>query len=271
MNVNLDPVEKLFPVAIQQALKLVDPSWLPVVIEGLKAISSVDIDYLPGLIEGQFLPTAGKMFAAFSMPLDQVRYILVGEGPYPRDQSATGFCFMDGAVSDLWSTEAQGGLSKKVNRATSLRNFIKMLLVADGHLDVNHTTATAMATISAFARKANSGLIQSLPELQKNMIDHGFLLLNASLVFRPDVAPMRDARAWQAFLQVIFSALNEYQHSSVGKPISLVLWGKIAAQLKQIPASDFFPHVIAEHPYNLSFIANESMQNFFSPMRLLSK
>jgi uracil-DNA glycosylase len=223
------------------------------------------------LIEGQFLPAAGRLFAAFSIPLNQVRYVLVGEGPYPREESATGFCFMDGAVSDLWSTEALGGLSKKVNRATSLRNFIKMLLVADGRLDARHTTGPAMAAVSSLARSRESGFIQSLPELQKNMTRQGFLLLNASLVFRTDVPPIRDARAWQAFLQVIFTALNEQQKTQDGRTISLVLWGKIAEQLRQIPASEFFPHIISEHPYNLSFIANETMQGFFSPMHLLTK
>lgn len=271
MKVKSDSLEKLFPVSIQHALALIEPSWLAIIVEALKAMDRVDPAYLPGLIEGQFLPAKGKLFAAFSIPLDQVRYVLVGEGPYPRDESATGYCFMDGAVNELWSKEPQGGLSKKVNRATSLRNFIKMLLVADGYLDVNHTSGTAMAVISSVARQADSGFIHSLPELQENMIAHGFLLLNASLVYRTDVAPQRDARAWQAFLQVVFSALNEHQQSRKNNPISLVLWGKIAQQLKQIPACDFFRHVTAEHPYNLSFIANQTMQHFFSPMRLLAK
>lgn len=230
---------------------------------------AADPNYLPSLKEGQFLPSVGHLFAAFSLPLDQVKYVLVGEGPYPREESANGYCFMDGAVSDLWSTEAHGGLSKKVNRATSLRNFIKMLLVADGRLDVNYTTGDAMAHVSSLAREENSGFIQTLPELQKNMIAHGFLLLNASLVYRSHVAPVRDARAWQAFLQVIFNALHAHQNSTEGNAVSLVLWGKIAEQLKQISAINFFPQLLAEHPYNLSFIANSGMQNFFSPMKLL--
>jgi uracil-DNA glycosylase len=51
----------------------------------------------------------------------------------------------------------------------------------------------------------------------------------------------------------------------------LVLWGKIAEQLKQISVTESFTHVASEHPYNLSFIANKTMQNFFSPMGLLYK
>lgn len=260
-----------FPDVVQAALKTVDASWLPVLIDGLNAMSDVDPTYLRNLIDGHFLPDNDRMFAAFSIPINQVRYVLVGEGPYPRPASATGVSFMDGAVNELWSTENHGGLSKIVNRATSLRNFIKMLLVADGLLDVNNTTNTAMVSVSLLARQVDSGLIQSLPELQSNLISHGFLLLNASPVYRPEVAPHRDAKAWQPFIQVVFSALNDCQSQIDGKSVTLLLWGKVAELLKQIPAVAYFSCVLAEHPYNLSFIANNSMHTLFSPLHLMRK
>lgn len=264
----------IFPPVIRRALKAVDSSWMPAILEGLAAMHAADSHYFLHLQEGGFLPSDDRLFAAFSLPLDQVKYVLVGEGPYPREKSANGYCFMDGAVSDIWSNETNGGLSKKVNRATSLRNFMKMLLVADGYLDINQTTGEAMSVVSALARKEHSGFIQTLPELQKNMTAHGFLLLNASLVFRLEVAPIRDARVWQVFLQAVFSALHAHyaqQNADNRSQVSLVLWGKIAEQLKQITASNFFPHIVAEHPYNLSFIANTTMQKFFRPMNLLMK
>ncbi|WP_394777720.1 uracil-DNA glycosylase [Undibacterium sp.] len=257
-----------FPPAVQQALELVDASWLPAVQAGLEAVQAADPSYLPGLIDGKFLPTQGRLFAAFALPMAKVRYVLIGEGPYPREDSATGYCFMDGAVKELWSQELDGGLSKKVNRATSLRNFMKMLLVADGRLTVENTTGPALAEISAQVRQPGSGFIQSLPELQQNLERHGFLLLNASLVFRPDVPPVKDARAWMPFLREILAALL-VRHGAANSLPQLVLWGKIAEQLKQIEASKSFPHVLAEHPYNLSFIANQGMQAFFGPMHLL--
>ena len=46
---------------------------------------------------------------------------------------ANGYAFWDAAVNELWS---DNGLSKAVNRATSLRNFIKMLLVTEGALSL---------------------------------------------------------------------------------------------------------------------------------------
>jgi uracil-DNA glycosylase len=101
---------------------------------------------------------------------------------------------MDGAVGSLWSEK---GLSKQVNRATSLRNFMKMLLVADGALQAGQTSGDALAGIAAQAQADTAGTIQTLADLQDNLTAHGFLLLNASLVFRAHVAPVKDARAWK--------------------------------------------------------------------------
>ena len=242
-------------------LSMADPSWRPLLQRGLEAVAAADPAYLPELERDQYLPTEGRLFAAFAQPFDAVRYVLVGEGPYPRADSATGVCFMDGAVQGLWSPE---GLSKQVNRATSLRNFIKMLLVADGLLAADHTSGTALAPVSVKARAIGSPFIQNLDAMQANLHRHGFLLLNAALVFRPHVAPVKDARAWQPFIDVVLTAL-----SLAAVPPVLVLWGKIATQLQALPAVALLPQLCAEHPYNLSFIQSAIMRDLFRPMRLL--
>ncbi|HEY8026042.1 MAG TPA: uracil-DNA glycosylase [Burkholderiaceae bacterium] len=242
---------------------MVDKTWLPVLRRGLEALASADPAYLPALAQDDYLPTQNRLFAAFAMPLDCVRYVLVGEGPYPRAESATGVCFMDGAVGSLWS---ESGLSKQVNRATSLRNFMKMLLVADKQLQPAATSGTALAPIAARALVPDSGWIQSLPDLQDNLIAHGFLLLNAALVYRPHVAPVKDAKAWRPFLQVVLAAL-----ATKSPAPTLVLWGKIAEQLRALPETENLPQVQAEHPYNLSFIDNQDMQRLFGAMHLLRK
>jgi uracil-DNA glycosylase len=249
------------PAVILDALKLADPSWRPHLEAGLRAMAALDPGYLSALAADHYLPTGGRLFAAFALPLDRVRYVLVGEGPYPREESATGVCFMDGAVGALWSDT---GLSKPVNRATSLRNFMKMLLVADGRLDIDDTGGAALAPI-AKASGAN-GMIQTLAELQANLTAHGFLLLNASLVFRKHVAPVVDARAWLPFQRAVFAAL-----AGQGDKPTLVLWGKIAEQLDKVPEVRDFPAIRAEHPYNLSFIGHQDMQALFGPMRLLQR
>jgi uracil-DNA glycosylase len=247
------------PEAILQALDLADPSWHPHLLRGLDAVAAADPGYLPALAADDYLPTQGRLFAAFAQPLDSVRYVLVGEGPYPRAESATGVCFMDGAVGGLWS---EAGLSKPVNRATSLRNFMKMLLVADGQLQLEDTGGAAMAPVAA-ASRAN-GSIQTLAQLQDNLTAQGFLLLNAALVFRKHVAPVVDARAWLPFLQTVLAVLAER-----AAPPTLVLWGKIAEQLRKLPETEKLPQVVAEHPYNLSFIGHQEMQRLFGPMQLL--
>lgn len=252
--------DNLVPQSLLNALSLAHPSWHAHLVQGLEAVARANPAYLPALAASDYLPTGQRIFAAFAQPLAEVRYVLVGEGPYPRAESATGVCFMDGAVGSLW---CETGLSKPVNRATSLRNFMKMLLVADGQLDGANTGGLAMQPV---AQRARSGAaIATLAQLQDNLTGRGFLLLNAALVFRPQVKPVIDARAWLPFLQTVLAALAQHR-----QPVpTLVLWGKIAEQLRQLPETARFPQVSSEHPYNLSFINHAGMQALFGPMRLL--
>ncbi|MDP9107873.1 MAG: uracil-DNA glycosylase [Pseudomonadota bacterium] len=252
----------LIPAAIEACLARADPSWHCALQEALAAVAQADPGYFPRLLQSDYLPTDNRLLAAFAQPLDSVRYVLVGEGPYPRAASATGVCFMDGAVDALWSSS---GLAKSVNRATSLRNFIKMLLVAEGSLRPDQTSGTAMAHVGQAALASGSPRIQTLPQLQQNLIDQGFLLLNASLVFRPDTAPAKDALAWRPFFDTIVAVLSARENPPV-----MILWGKIAAALVSSGPSINLPRIVAEHPYNLSFIVNDAMHALFGPMQLLS-
>lgn len=252
------------PSVFIDAMRLAHPSWHVILLAGLDAVHQAAPTYLSGLADSDFLPTEGRLFAAFAQPLEAVRYVLVGEGPYPRSESATGVCFMDGAVGSLWS---ETGLSRQVNRATSLRNFMKMLLVADGQLAVEKTSGNALAEIASEARAADSNSIQTLAQLQSNLIVNGFLLLNATLVYRAHIPPKVDAKAWQPFLWTVLAGLAD--HAATGRVPTLVLWGKIAGQLSLLPVTTRFPKVVSEHPYNLSFIASPIMQDLFRPMKLL--
>ncbi|RAM61446.1 uracil-DNA glycosylase [Herbaspirillum rubrisubalbicans] len=256
------------PASLLELIQTAHPSWHAALRAGLEAIQQADPTYLGTLAQDDYLPTEGRLFAAFQQPLDQVRYVLVGEGPYPRAASATGVCFMDGAVGSLWSDK---GLSKQVNRATSLRNFMKMLLVADGRLQAGNTSGDALAGIAAQAQADVQGTIQTLADLQDNLTAQGFLLLNASLVFRAHVAPLKDARAWKPFFETVLRALAEHGQAQHRPLPTLVLWGKIAEQLHSLPLVEQFPRAVAEHPYNLSFIEHSGMQALFGAMQLLKK
>lgn len=256
-----------FPELINEALKRTHPSWQPVLIKGLKAIARQTPDYLNELTTDNFLPTQGRLFAAFSQPFEAVRYVLVGEGPYPREESASGYCFMDAAVRDLWSDT---GLSKQVNRATSLRNFVKMLLVADGTISPDRTGSDVMKQVSLTALSEGSPFIRTLAEMQKIMIANGFLLLNAALVFRSHVPVAKETKAWQPFMVTVLEALAKNKVARKELPV-LILWGKMAEKLISMPFVSSYRCVVSEHPYNLSFIHNTDMQSLFRPMRLLYK
>src|SRR4051812_15058438 len=91
------------------------PEWEEILENALNAM---DTNYLKELIDvpGWF-PGLNKMLSAFYLPLSQTDYILLGESPYPRSDSANGFAFWDNSVDLFWSEK---GLSKSVNIATSL-------------------------------------------------------------------------------------------------------------------------------------------------------
>lgn len=227
-------------------------SWLPLVKE---ALTKVEPDYLQQLtINTDWLPGPDMIFNAFSLPLTNTRYILFGESPYPRAASANGYAFWDNAVTDLWSSQ---GLSKTVNRATSLRNFIKMLLLTHDFLSENDLSQTAIKDLS------KSNLVQSGNELFGNMQHHGILLLNASLVLSE--RPVKyDAKAWQPFMQSLLSQIHQ-----IKPDIRLILLGKIAGVISALYPPLKTNSFIAEHPYNLSFIFNPEVQAFFKPFNLL--
>lgn len=220
-------------VLLQQAVNEMEPGYLQQL--------SAHRNWLPGI---QFL------FAAFSLPLSATRYILLGESPYPRSISANGYAFWDGSVGSLWS---ETGLSKDVNRATSLRNLIKMLLHARGDLHDDFSQ-------QAIAALNKSIYVQTASQLFNGLLQHGFLLLNASLVYSEGKVPYH-ARQWRPFMASLLNQLIRYNPS-----LQLILLGRIATQ---VPESKLFTRFEAEHPYNLSFITNTKVIEFFQPLDLL--
>jgi uracil-DNA glycosylase len=263
-----------FPVFLESALTSVDVSWQEIVRLSLREIQQRHPDYFLNLSQSDFLPDADKLFAAFAVPMAQVKFVLFGEGPYPRRASATGFCFMDGMITGLWSEQLGAGFSKPVNRATSLRNFLKMCLVAEGRLSADNTSIEAIASIAKQSHLENFPLVHTMQDLQDNFLKHGFLLLNAALIFRPEVKPAIEAKAWQILHRHVLAALaKQNKEQKQAKTVTqLILWGKVAEQISMMidPLDvDHLPSLVAEHPYNLSFIQNAEMQTLFSSLRIL--
>ncbi|MDR3492949.1 MAG: uracil-DNA glycosylase [Gammaproteobacteria bacterium] len=230
----------------------VDPSWQACL---QKALATMDSHYLNHLYSNQdWLPGPEKIFNAFSLPLHKVKYVLFGESPYPRKQSANGYAFWDAAVQDIWS---ESGLAKSVNRATSLRNIMKMLLVSEGALSPYQTSQSDIAQINKHS------FVNNNHQFFQNLLQHGFLLLNASLALQ--TTPVRlDAKAWQPFLKYVLQYL--IQHNPT---VEFILLGSIALEINKLIENPDIKKICAEHPYNVSFIHNPVILNFFQPLHLL--
>jgi uracil-DNA glycosylase len=247
-----DSIEKHAPLTTPFQLNTAHPSWRPCLVRALETLAP---DYRQNLLtDNQWLPGLSQLFNAFSLPLDDINYVLLGESPYPRAQSANGYAFWDAAVTQLWSPQ---GLSKPVNRATSLRNIMKMLLVAEGLLNPKHTGQADIVQAD------KNGLIQNNNELFSNFLNRGFLLLNASLVLQPNNV-RKDARAWKPFLKTVLDHLLQQRPQ-----VELILLGNIANEIDQLITQPGVKKFYAEHPYNLSFITNPTVLNFFRPLHLL--
>ena len=236
----------------------VHPDWQPLLEP---ALAELDAEYLAALIDDpRWLPGPDRLLAAFSHAPSELRYLLIGESPYPRAESANGIAFYDAAVSDLWSDT---GLSKAVNRATSLRNIVKTALLAEGLVDKDPDGRLSQATI---ARLDKTGLVQTLPELFDRLRQAGFLMINATPVLHPRRKPAQEARHWEPFLERLLGSIAVIS----ARPATLVLWGKIAKTVEAMPSSREFDRILCEHPYNLSFIDNPRMRELFARLRLLT-
>ncbi len=238
---------------MQDLIQHTHEEWHPILRQ---AIMTMDEAYWQRLsAHTAWLPPKNRLLQAFSQPLSQVRYVLLGESPYPRAQSANGYAFWDAAVRELWQPS---GLSKAVNRATSLRNFIKMLLHASGDLRLDFSQ-------SAIAALDKTNYIQTADALFQGMLGKGFLLLNASLVYEQQQVAYH-AKQWRPFVSSLLGQLGAWQ-CRYQQSIHMILLGKVAAHFQETAQ---FPCLIAEHPYNISFMHNPAVLNFFKPMELLN-
>jgi uracil-DNA glycosylase len=240
-------------------LASVHPQWQQILAD---ALATLDPAYLHALLQDDnWLPGPDQLLSAFQRDRLGVRYLLIGESPYPRRESANGIAFYDAAVAELWSEQ---GLSKPVNRATSLRNLVKTALLAEGHLRKDDEGKVTQAAIAAIDKQP---LIQTLDEFFANLQQAGFLMLNATPVLHSERKPVLEARYWQAFLEQLLGSIADQSTAR----ITLLLWGKIAQQVEAMPASRHYRKLLCEHPYNLSFIDNPQMQALFARLTPLQR
>jgi len=222
-----------------------------------KAYSMLDIEYRSFLENDKnYFPSSSNYFNAFkTLPRQNVKYILFGQDPYPRVESAGGYAFIDEKVETLFCST---GLTKEVNRATSLRNFMKMLLVARGDMATEDTSQNAISKVN------REPLIDSILELRKNFEKNGVLLLNTALIFTDKKSSTKHVKAWRPFVQTLLKELEEDSPK-------LILFGTHAKELKKKLQLDKFETIEVEHPYNQTFISNTKAIELFGNMNLLEK
>jgi len=226
----------------------VHPSW-QIIIQ--KCYDKLDVRYREFLEKDVgYFPNFDNFLNAFkTLPLEKTRYILFGQDPYPREKSAMGYAFIDGMVEEIF---CENGLSKSVNKATSLRNFIKMLLVANGNLDKNQTTKQNISTLD------KSDFIDNIMQLKENFEKNGVLLLNTSLIFTDKKSTSLHVKEFRLFIDELLKSIS-------GFDIELILFGE-----KKFSSISNFQVFKTVHPYNVGFIKDSSVIEFFKPMNLLS-
>ena len=227
-------------------------SWETILSE---AYASLEADYQRFLEEDEsYFPSKENYLNAFNtLPKEKVKYILFGQDPYPRKESAGGYAFIDTKVQNLFSAS---GLSKEVNRATSLRNFMKMALVASERLTSDDTSQEAITKLD------KTQLIDSIEDLRINFEKNGVLLLNTALIFTDKKSTKKHVKAWKPFVQTLLNALED-------DAPKLILFGTHAKDLKKQFSLDKFETIEMEHPYNHTFISNPKALELFGPMHLL--
>ena len=229
-------------------------SWQPLLDDAYASLSQEYRTFLES--NKDYFPTKENYFNAFkTLAREDVRYILFGQDPYPRVESAGGYAFIDTNVKILFSAN---GLSKEVNKATSLRNFIKMALVASGDLTSEDTSQSAIIKVN------KNQMIDSIEDLRKNFEKNGILLLNTALIFEDKKSSIKHVKAWRSFMQTLLRGLE-------GEDIKLILFGTHAKALKKDLPLEKFDAIELEHPYNHTFISNPKALNLFGEMKLLEK
>jgi len=237
---------------LNNILKEIEISWRKPIE---KALFSLDDDYLEFLQKDKrYFPDIYNFLNPFkTLGLNSTKYILFGQDPYPRKESAIGYAFIDAKVKNIFSSS---GFSKEVNKATSLRNFIKMLLVCENILNPDDLSQTAISNIE------KTGLCQNMLALKDNFEKNGVLLLNTALIFTDKKESKYHLKKWKPFVETLLSEIEN-------RDIKLIFFGEAAKNIEKIKSVKNFKKFKFIHPYNIEFIKNEKVHKLFKPMNLM--
>ena len=77
-----------YPEIVEEALTKVHSGWVSVLREGLASVERQTPGYFDDLAKDDFLPTQGRLFAAFSQPIDSVQVCIRWEKGPIRERRA---------------------------------------------------------------------------------------------------------------------------------------------------------------------------------------
>lgn len=160
------------------------------------------------------LPSLENTFVALNnIKHNEVQVVIFGQDPYPREQSAIGYAFWDGAVKS-WDDAL----------SPSIRNIFKSVLVSKNYVE----STAKIAEIRKVVKKEN---ILGPDDFFKNSIKQGVLWLNASLTFtsvdKKDLE--RHLKFWKPIIEKIIEVLvNE------NEKLVFIFWGSKAKDFQKI-------------------------------------
>lgn len=152
----------------------VDESWTPILHSFYQSKGLIELkrDILPHI---SFQPSREDIFNVFSMPLDSIKVVILGQDPYPTPGDAIGYCF---ATND----------GRKIPRSL---NIIKQELLEEG-----------LGTE-----------LQDSPEWQKleHWTEQGVFLLNTALTVKTGTAGSH-LKYWLEFTKSIITYISTHHH-----------------------------------------------------------
>eukprot|EP00698_Gefionella_okellyi_P005925 TRINITY_DN15356_c0_g1_i1.p1 TRINITY_DN15356_c0_g1~~TRINITY_DN15356_c0_g1_i1.p1 ORF type:complete len:316 (+),score=64.77 TRINITY_DN15356_c0_g1_i1:63-950(+) len=152
-----------------------------------------------------------------ALPPQQWKVVIFGQDPYPREESAIGISFCDGAIKK-WENPL----------SPSFRNIIKNLFIFKKLM-------TASDKIDKFRAVCKSSGIPQPPEWFMGTRAQGVLWLNTSLTFSStDKADLdRHTKFWRPIMHCMIEALLRAK-SVTADGLVFVLWGGNAKALKKV-------------------------------------
>ena len=234
----------------------VHESWREILQCGLRRMCRSYVESLMGA-PYWWLPGPAKCLRAFCIPQDQVKVVWMGESPYPRRRSATGYAFEDGRANLMFGGNGNfgGGID------ASLRTILKAWFVATRRLE---PTCTRKRDIKAMTKQ---GVVENPTEIFRRGREHGWLWLNAApgfFITGDNTDKARQVRYWSPVVQGALLSLRDVPG------VKSVLIGNLAREEHRDVAPDC---IEASHPSDrrggTAFIGNEELRAFMCDWRRL--